>query len=201
MCLKLVNLYKMLHDKSHRVICEIGVNLPQHSKALKLIGTVSIKQIILVEPSKHCFEVLISDIAKYKDIHFTMFNCAVSEISGDLYLYATNESCQSAFIDRVPNSPMLNRGISKDGLKVYKITSRKIEEIDPGNIDVLYLDCEGAEWFALKNLISRPRIIQIEMQGKTYKNPFFNDIIKWMKNNNYELSRMEDSDFIYIRRE
>ena len=52
----------------------------------------------------------------------------------------------------------------------------------------MLLDMEGSEWFVLKHLISRPKIVIIEMQNsdETYKNPFFNEILNWFKENNYE---------------
>jgi|694.fasta_scaffold50281_7 hypothetical protein len=61
--------------------------------------------------------------------------------------------------------------------------------IDDGQIDILNLDCEGSEWFVLKNMISRPILIQIEHR---IENPFAKEIDEWFKSNNYyELSRWQ----------
>jgi hypothetical protein len=70
-----------------------------------------------------------------------------------------------------------------------RVNTVPFSAIDDGQIDILSLDCEGSEWFVLKNMISRPILIQIEHR---VENAFAKDIDEWFKNNNYcELSRWQ----------
>ena len=50
----------------------------------------------------------------------------------------------------------------------------------------------------IKNLISRPKKIIVEMYsfGVKYKNPFFDEIMTWMKDNNYKIIS-EHEDFVF----
>ena len=79
------------------------------------------------------------------------------------------------------NSPIVQNPANSlefiDGLPRFKVQSKTIKEIDNGKIDILLLDCEGAEWFILENLISRPYAISIELfDGQYYKNPNYQPI-------------------------
>lgn len=58
--------------------------------------------------------------------------------------------------------------------------------IDPGDIDVLNLDVEGSEWIVLSTMVSRPRIIHVEIYGAYgYVNPDLSHIEMWMSRNGY----------------
>ena len=65
------------------------------------------------------------------------------------------------------------------------------------DIDILCVDTEGAEWFVLKNLISRPKIITLETHGIRYTNPYLSEIMQWMKDNNYLPIGRDSSDTIF----
>ena len=55
----------------------------------------------------------------------------------------------------------------------------RISKFDEGNIDVLFLDTEGTEWFVLKHLLSRPTIITVEVgDNVNYVNPYIEKIYK-----------------------
>jgi hypothetical protein len=60
-------------------------------------------------------------------------------------------------------------------------------EIDKGTFDLISIDIEGAEWYVIKHMISRPNIISIETHGKFYTNPNIREIKNWMQLNNYTL--------------
>lgn len=58
------------------------------------------------------------------------------------------------------------------------------DAIDDGEIDVLGLDCEGQEWAALSRMISRPKLMTVEIWSG---NPFKEEINTWLRQNNYKL--------------
>jgi hypothetical protein len=42
---------------------------------------------------------------------------------------------------------------------------------------LLSVDTEGCEWYALKNLKSRPKVISLETHGKYYTNAYIKEIL------------------------
>ena len=58
-------------------------------------------------------------------------------------------------------------------------------DIDDGKIDVLNIDCEGAEWLVLQSLVNRPRIIGIEVWPQ---HPDAQRILGWLLDEGYEIA-------------
>lgn len=94
------------------------------------------------------------------------------------------------------SSPQVQFGVR--GGQHVSCQCAKISEFDKGDIDLLLLDMEGAEWFALKHLISRPKDIIVETQlNNAYKNPFLKEIKHWMKQNQYRAVKHVGADTIW----
>lgn len=72
-------------------------------------------------------------------------------------------------------------------------------EFDTGAIDIISIDIEGMEWAVLCNMKSLPKIIEIEMEWKKYRNPYYDTIKHWMKINGYQFLEQDGSDHIYLR--
>lgn len=79
----------------------------------------------------------------------------------------------------------------------HKVTT--FDKIDNGKIDIICIDIEGFEYAVLKNMISRPEIIQIEMKWNKYINPYYTNIRGWMEMNGYKFLARKGSDYIYRR--
>lgn len=60
-------------------------------------------------------------------------------------------------------------------------------DVDEGDIDVLVLDAEGAEWPILRELVSRPKVLRIELHpdDARYPNPHHDKIMVWLKEHGY----------------
>ncbi len=86
-----------------------------------------------------------------------------------------------------------------EGKNKFKVGVKRLLNYDYGQIDMLRIDTEGAEWFALKHMISRPRHITIETHNDiaTYINPHLYEIWHWAKENKYSLTGIHEGDFIY----
>lgn len=96
------------------------------------------------------------------------------------------------------NSPIFeHRGT--DSKKIIDVQVRKISNYDFGQIDVLRCDTEGAEWFCIKHLVSRPKQIVIEMYNHLgiYINPYLIEIDDWAKSNGYQKTSVANADFVY----
>ena len=75
-----------------------------------------------------------------------------------------------------------------------------IDEIDPGNWDVVILDMEGSEWLALQRLVSRPKLISVEVfSPHGYQNPYGMEIRTWMDLNRYKVVHMNRTSRIYLK--
>jgi hypothetical protein len=107
-----------------------------------------------------------------------------------------------------------NRGLSHviklstivDGLK-KKRPWRKVEvdgismaDVDNGYFDVVVLDMEGAEWIALKQMVSRPKILRVEMHlRKAVRNPYHDEIMGWARREGYGTPERIGRDLIFVR--
>jgi FkbM family methyltransferase len=165
----------------YKVICEIGVFMPDSVQCKDLIDDKI--ETIFVEANPVC----VTELSKlYKTPNIKIFNKAIGDSEGPVKLYTRGNQDPSAFIETVPFSPLLvNENFVPDENYIM-CESIRFDTIDPGDIDILCLDIEGAEWYALKHMISRPKLIAIEMYGGNYINPFKLEIEGWMKENQYK---------------
>lgn len=126
----------------------------------------------------------------------SVIHAAVTDTNGVVRVFERNAS---SFVEGI-HSPAIHNdgyiGLDKDAYTVPSIT---IDRIDDQQIDVLLADAEGCEWYCLKHLISRPRLIVLEMRGGTYTNPFKPEIEAWMEANGYITFERDDTDVAFIR--
>lgn len=173
-------------------VCEVGVYMPETSNVLNFI-TDGIKA-ILVEPDKKSLA-RIHDMFKGKNV--LVHPVAIYDYNGELELVQRDAS---TFAKDLPSSPAQvndNYTINKDD--TFKVPCKVFNELDSGNIDLLCVDTEGSEWYVIKNLVSRPKIISLETHGRFYTNPFKKEINEWMKKNGYSTWYKTKSDTIYYK--
>ena len=104
----------------------------------------------------------------------------------------------STFARDLPESPALvNDNYTIDSKDTFEVECKVFNDLDMGNIELLSVDTEGCEWYILKNLVSRPKIISLETHGKYYVNPFIDDINAWLKANGYSIWYKTRSDSVY----
>lgn len=109
----------------------------------------------------------------------------------------------SSYVEGVKGSPcMVNDNIMPidrpDDWRI-QVEARTFDEFDDGTIDIMDLDIEGAEWYVISRMISRPKVVIIEMESQKYVNPHFNDINKWMSDNHYCKFHQDKSCTFYKR--
>lgn len=125
-----------------------------------------------------------------------LYNVAIFDKEGEINVFERNAS---SFIEGISSPATVNDGYKenlKDGTKVKCDT---IDKYDNGAIDLLAADCEGCEYFALKYLISRPKLICLETHGQSYRNPFIVEIADWMQDNKYIVIDQTQSDTLFLR--
>ena len=108
----------------------------------------------------------------------------VDEIgTGTIKLYECNAS---SFVGGTNSPARINDRYIEQDKDAYEVPTITIDRLDDGEVDVLLADVEGSEWFCIKHLISRPRLIVLEMKGQSYVNPHADEIDNWMKENGYQ---------------
>lgn len=191
-----IRLFDKLKDKNFipKNICEIGVYLPEESNVLGFINQDIPTTLVEADPNY---------VAKIKNYFFQRKNLKVIE-AAVFDSQGTIELCRrdsSTFISVLEASPAITNDycITED---TEKFTAKSIifSEIDNGNFDLVSVDIEGAEWYVLKHMISRPDVISIETHGKYYTNPNINKIIDWMNVNNYQVWYKDGSDTVYVKK-
>ena len=125
-----------------------------------------------------------------------LINAAIVDKPGKVKFFERNAS---SFVEGITSPAKVNDHYVENDKDVYIVDGITIDQIDPGNIDLLAADCEGSEFFVLKYLISRPKIIALETHGQSYKNPFLKEIIEWMNVNNYGLIDQTESDSLFLK--
>ena len=191
-----LRLYKKLKHKAFqpKSICEVGVFNPEESNILLFIKE-NVKTTLIEADPEYA-----SNIRKYfGDLPtLTVIEAAVYDYNGTVELY---KRASSTFIATLESSPALvNDNYKKDKKDSFLAKSILFSDIDTGEFELVSIDIEGAEWFVLKHMNSRPAVISIETHGKYYTNPHYDKIKKWMSENKYELWFTDSSDSVFIRR-
>jgi len=189
-------LYRKVIEKNIdiRHVCEVGVFLPEMSNILDFILKDRLRT-TLVEPDNRSIAAIRDFFRDYPNV--TLLPYAVYEYHGTLELVQRNAS---TFVSTLPYSPaQVNDNYDIRQEDTFTVECRKFDELDNGSIDLLSVDTEGSEWYVIKNLVSRPKVISVEMQGKSYVNPFFKEISAWMEKEGYEKWYMNKTDIVYYQ--
>ena len=127
-----------------------------------------------------------------------LLHAAITERPGLVRLFERNAS---SFVEGLQSPAKANDGYLEDVKDSYTVPGITIDQIDDGTIDVLLADCEGSEWFCLKGLKSRPKVIVLELSGRAYTNPYSNEILAWMTENGYDVGGHVEQDSWFVRRD
>jgi FkbM family methyltransferase len=176
-------------------VCEVGVFLPHTSNILGFINDGC--SAMLVEPDPVCITAINEYFKDKKNVRLMPY--AVFDPPGNIELYRTNAS---TFVSTLNSTPALvnDKYKPKDKDK-FNAISKRFNEIDEGNLDLISIDVEGAEWFVIKDIISKPKVISTEIRAKKYINPFYDKIKDWMESNGYVVWYEFDSDVVFILKE
>jgi FkbM family methyltransferase len=175
-------------------VAEIGVWHPHTSNIYQFIKD-GIKT-TLVEPDPESIKLIKEHFGKEKNV--TLHEVAICDFNGKVELC---KSGSSTFVSFLTKSPAIIND-SADPLTENKFSAKavKFSQIDDGSIDILSIDIEGCEWFALKHLKSRPTIISIETHGGMYSNPYLKEIKKWLITNDYIPWYKDKSDSVFVKK-
>jgi len=183
-----MNLYDYCKDEGIEVklACEVGFYRLKDSQISRFIYA-GIKCIIV--------DILKSNIGnRYKNVEYRRTGISFNE---GTRVFRWNGA--STHLIGLASPSMQNKSQKKKykGTRTHCVTT--FDKIDNGKIDIICIDIEGLEWAVLCNMISLPKIIEIEMEWKNYINPYYDTIKHWMKINGYQFIEQDGSDHIYRR--
>ena len=176
------------------VLAEIGVG-PLSMAFGKLVWDRPDLEVLMFEPHPKYYADIVKECNGRPNVK--IFNYAIGDFDGESFFY---DDETSSSLDGI-QSPIIQNDTPERNKNKIKVNVRKISNFDDGSIDYLRLDTEGAEWFTLKHLVSRPKQITVEIYNDlaTYINPYLLEIEQWAATNGYTRVAVQDSDFIYER--
>lgn len=176
-------------------VAEIGVYHPETSNIIDYINNGT--RATLVEPDPESIRLIHKEFSNKENV--THYPYAIYKKSGKLKL---SRRGASTFVTDLSESPaIINDEYVKTDEDTFLVDAVTFDEIDDGTIDLISVDIEGAEWYVIENMVSRPDIISLETHGAIYINPHINEIEKWLADNNYRIWYMDESDSVYIKNE
>ena len=173
-------------------VAEVGVWHPHTSNVYQYIQDG--KRTTLIEPDPDSIKLIKSEFDDKENV--TLFEIALCDFNGEVELY---QQGSSTFVGVLSSSPALvNDNCNVEQTEKFKAKAKLFSEIDDGTIDLISIDTEGSEWFVIKNMTSRPKIISIETHGGMYVNPYIDELLNWIKTNNYRLWYKDKSDSVFV---
>lgn len=168
-------------------VCEVGVHGPNECRATAWPAA----SLTLIEPLAWCAEPLRMAFPS-ATVHEVAIGGRLAEVD-----FIDAGQCSHLAEETITPKTMHWGGDSRQ----CRVKMVPFAAVDPGNIDVLMADTEGAEWYVLATMRSRPRVIVLEMHspGHVYQNPHHGLILIWMKTQGYALVRVDEADCLWIR--
>jgi FkbM family methyltransferase len=176
-------------------VAEVGVYWPETSNILRFIEAGI--PALLVEADPDCLERIRSYFADRLQVEIAPY--AVWHSEGEIALYRANASTFVAELGGVP--ALVNDNYEPRGDDRFVAQARRFDQIDDGSIELLSIDVEGAEWYVLKHLRSRPQVISVETHAGEYTNPFLREIRSWMRENGYSFWFINSTDTVFVRKD
>jgi FkbM family methyltransferase len=173
-------------------VAEVGVFLPEDSNVYGWI-TAGVRA-TLVEADPLTVDKIRAHFAGRDNL--TVHAAAVCDFHGEVEL---RRAGPSTFIQGLHSPAVVNDGYQARPNDAFTAPAILFSEVDDGSIDLLSIDIEGAEWFVLQHLKSRPAVISVETHGARYQNPRLGEIEAWMSANGYEAWYLDRTDTVYAR--
>lgn len=173
--------------------CEVGVYEYNYSRLIKQIEEG--KRVTLIE----CFPRCVKDLVEktWGRTNVKIHDVAIWDSAGEMTM---TDVGASAFLNGLDGkTPAHQNNYAQNSFGNFKVKTDTFDKYDDGTIDALFIDIEGAEWYVLKYLKSRPKIIEVETHYGNYKNPFITEILDWMNKNGYVQLDKTDADTIFIK--
>lgn len=180
------------HCAEPRRVAEVGVCLPDMCETRPFIEA-GVK-VDLFEPQPEAAQLLRGAWGGRDNVR--VFEVALVDQPGTVVMHRSKNRAEGGCTLDGVTPPIVCRG------KTIRVRGERFQVFDPGDYDLVTIDTEGADWFALKWMLSRPKMISVEMTGAkgTWRNPYWGKIKSWMRRNGYsKVAKIMAHDWIYYR--
>lgn len=196
-------IYDEIYKTKPRRVAEVGVNEPDKCSLLPFIheGIPT----LLVEPLPWCAGNLRN---AFEGKPVKVIEGVVGDKEGTVTLYDRGEG---SWIEDVPRGSAPDEHQAHSGLKreevnhsyIRTVQSYKWSMLDSGDIDVLCVDTEGAEWFVIREMVSRPSLVRCEMHftHSGWLNPYNPQIRQKMMDMGYTVIGEDVSDTLWAKKQ
>ena len=152
---------------------------------------------ILLEPHPEFYKILKEKWGGINNI--SIFECGIYNKVGKFKFY--EKWAATCLEECSKNANYLPDDQVFDENEVFFANCCLFSGFDNGEIDLLLVDTNGAEWYVLEELKSRPKIICLETHYiyRNYKTLFIEKIYAWMTLNNYIIYAKNESDTVFMR--
>ena len=176
-----------------RNAAEIGVYSFESSTLRHFFGTSTTCH--LYEPVPVFCDAIQEKIRIYSNVELRRY--ALADRDGSLSLCLAGPSTFDSSQDA---APAINRdGYQRESSRILTVPCFDFFDKDPGDYDLVTIDTEGSEYSILSRMRSRPLVISIETQSRSYVNPKLQEIKAWMHSNQYRVWAWDDTDTIFIK--
>jgi len=186
-----------------RTICEVGVCTPELSQFADMLDLPCYRKAILVEPDPVYCRALRD---RWPDRRVVIHQNAVVE--GEARVVEMINCSATSYVKGIAHCPVMEAGYDHTNKDQYFRMAKldpalypnymaegvPFSRLDDGEIDVLAADCEGSEWFVLKDMRSRPCYIRLETG---YPHPYLEEIHQWMAREGYEEIKRDGVDTLW----
>jgi hypothetical protein len=194
-------IYDEMYGMKPRRVAEVGVNDPHLCSLLSFINEGI--PTLLVEPLPYCCQNL-RDAFVGKPVE--VIEGVIGDKEGSVLLY---DRGAGSWIEDVPKGGAPDEHPNGCNTKreefnhsyVRTVRSYRWQMVDPSDIDVLCVDTEGAEWFVVREMISRPALVRCEMHFPPtgWMNPHNAAIRQKMEEMGYTVIGEDVSDVLWAR--
>ncbi len=189
-----------LNQSSKSILIDAGANKGAYSDFL--INDLYNYELVLFEPNKENYKILLS---KYKKNNKVLVeNLGLSNKSINTKLYSDTEGSGMASLSKRKMEHFNKSFEIEERVKVIKFYDYWVNNFKDKRIDLLKLDIEGHEMYALEgceDMVKNIKLIQFEFGGcnidsKTY----FQDFWYFFHNNNFDIYRMSPIKLLKINK-
>lgn len=136
----------------------------------------------LFEPLPRFYAPLAQATQDMDNVH--LFKVALWDFDGTVKFH---NFAQGSYVQGVP--PRNNKRRNRRSGKLTKVPAATLSRYDTGRFDLALIDVEASEWMVLKHMVSRPRLISLEMwkpSSPAYCHQHYDEIMTWMLDNGYK---------------
>lgn len=185
---------QLLRAQDIQHACEVGVYKPENSKILPLAQQGL--RCTFVEPENEAFGSLQKAVGHLQNVR--LVNAAIASARGSVTLVRAGES---TYLEGLKSPAIVNDALEEHSASTQIAQGVLFDEVDDGSIDYLRVDVEGAEWYVIENLVSRPDIIVLELHGKRYLNPHLKELKAWLSAHGYVPLYIDKSDVVFVKKD